>query len=183
MLAHTAYTTQELRRPKLARKEFKELQRLPIRVVLDGVRQHYNIGAIFRLCDGFLIEHVYICNTEFREKSRKFVQASRGTHRWVPWSVSSNTLETVQKIKNEGFSIAALEQARDSITPEAYQSESPICLVVGSENDGVCQEVLDISDIVFELPILGMTNSYNVSTAAAITLYGLFKQKTSTHSL
>ena len=53
----------ELRRPKANRDEFLALPRRPITVVLDGIGQNYNIGAIFRLCDAFLVERLVICGT------------------------------------------------------------------------------------------------------------------------
>jgi tRNA G18 (ribose-2'-O)-methylase SpoU len=56
-----ALTTQELRRTKATRDEFPLRPRRPISVVLDGVTQNYNIGAIFRLCDAFLVQELVIC--------------------------------------------------------------------------------------------------------------------------
>jgi tRNA G18 (ribose-2'-O)-methylase SpoU len=60
------------------------LPRQPITVVLDGITQNYNIGAIFRLCDAFLTERLVICGTNVNLRKRKLVQAAAGTH-WVPW--------------------------------------------------------------------------------------------------
>jgi len=59
-----ALTTPELRRTEPARDEFLTQPRRPITVVLDGVTQNYNIGAIFRLCDAFLVQQLVICGTK-----------------------------------------------------------------------------------------------------------------------
>jgi tRNA G18 (ribose-2'-O)-methylase SpoU len=78
----------ELRQSKPGRADFAVQVRNPITVVLDGVHGNYNIGAIFRLCDAFLIERLIICGEAPRSallRKRKLVQAAMGTQRWVPW--------------------------------------------------------------------------------------------------
>jgi tRNA G18 (ribose-2'-O)-methylase SpoU len=76
-----ALTRQELRRIKSRRDEFLARPRRPITVVLDGVTQNYNIGAIFRLCDAFLVEQLVICGTKVELHKRKLVQAAQGSQR------------------------------------------------------------------------------------------------------
>ncbi len=78
-----ALTTRELRRDKIARGEFLTRPRRPITVVLDGVTQNYNIGAIFPLCDAFLIQRLIICGTKVQLHKRRLVQAAQGTQHWV----------------------------------------------------------------------------------------------------
>ena len=78
----------ELRQSKPGRADFAAQARNPITVVLDGVRGNYNIGAIFRLCDAFLVERLVICGEESRAprsallRKRKLVQAAMGAQRW-----------------------------------------------------------------------------------------------------
>jgi tRNA G18 (ribose-2'-O)-methylase SpoU len=81
-----ALTTPELRRTKHTRDEFLLRPRRPITVVLDGVTQNYNIGAIFRLCDAFLVQQLMICGTKVELHKRRLAQAARGTQHWVPWN-------------------------------------------------------------------------------------------------
>ena len=81
-----ALTTSDLRRAKATRDEFLLRPRRPITVVLDGVTQNYNIGAIFRLCDAFLVQELVVCGAKVELHKRKLVQAAQGTQRWVPWS-------------------------------------------------------------------------------------------------
>ena len=81
-----ALTTPELRRGKLPRDEFLVQPRRPITVVLDGVGQNYSIGAIFRLCDAFLVQALVVCGTKFDLHKRRLVQAAQGTQHWVPWT-------------------------------------------------------------------------------------------------
>ncbi len=94
-----ALTTAELRHSKATRDEFLIRPRRPITVVLDGVSQNYNIGAIFRLCDAFLVEQLVICGTPVNLRKRKLVQAAQGTQRWVPWSERQRAIEAVADAK------------------------------------------------------------------------------------
>jgi tRNA G18 (ribose-2'-O)-methylase SpoU len=78
----------ELRESKPGRGDFAGQARSPITVVLDRVTGLYNIGALFRLCDAFLVERLIICGEASGPallRKRKLVQAAMGTHRWVPW--------------------------------------------------------------------------------------------------
>jgi tRNA G18 (ribose-2'-O)-methylase SpoU len=85
-------TRSDLRLFKTARNEFMKQPRRPITVVLDRVRQNYNIGAIFRLCDAYLVERLIVAGTTVNLRNRKLLQAARGTHRWVPWEQASTRL-------------------------------------------------------------------------------------------
>ncbi|MGO9389129.1 TrmH family RNA methyltransferase [Rhodoblastus sp.] len=170
---HLVLPTAELRRSKCDRDVFAAKPRLPIMVVLDRVTQAYNIGAIFRLCDAMLAERLVITGAEVDLRKRNLGQAACGTQFWTPWSQEKTAMEAVVRAKADGYQIAAVELASNSVRPEAFTPNFPVCLVLGGEFDGVSQEVVDLADAVIEIPMRGMANSINVSTAAAIVLYGL----------
>jgi tRNA G18 (ribose-2'-O)-methylase SpoU len=163
----------ELRRPKASRDEFLALPRRPITVVLDGVAQNYNIGAIFRLCDAFLVERLVICGTTVELRKRKLVQAARGTQHWVPWERAESAATAVAAAKSAGAWVVVVEQTSADTSPEDLAPVIPACLVLGSEMRGVSQEIVDMADAAVTIPMLGMANSINVATAAAIVLYRL----------
>jgi tRNA G18 (ribose-2'-O)-methylase SpoU len=100
-------TTSELRRTKGARADFLARSRRPITVVLDGVTQNYNIGAIFRLCDAFLVQRLVICDAKIELHKRKLVQAAQGTQRWVPWSQRQQAGEVIADAKAMGAWVVA----------------------------------------------------------------------------
>jgi 23S rRNA (guanosine2251-2'-O)-methyltransferase len=81
-----ALSTADLRRSKCDRNSFSKMPRLPVMVVLDRVRQAYNIGAIFRLCDAILVENLVVTGVEVNLRNRHLVQAARGTQHWTPWA-------------------------------------------------------------------------------------------------
>ncbi len=170
-----ALTTAELRHDKPDRHAFRTRARLPIQVVLDGVRQGYNVGALFRLCDAFLCERLVVCGRDGTKGSRKLVQAAQGTQRWVPWEQADSATEVVQAARAGGYQIVAVEQTSAAESLDQFLPRYPICLVLGSERAGVSQTVLDLADAAVVIPMQGMANSLNVATAAAIVLHTLAK--------
>jgi len=168
-----ALTTAELRHDKPDRHAFGTLGRLPIQVVLDGVRQGYNVGALFRLCDAFLCERLVVCGRDGTKGSRKLVQAAQGTQRWVPWEQANSATEVVQAARAGGYQIVAVEQTSGAVSLDQFLPRYPMCLVLGSERAGVSQAVLDLADAAVVIPMQGMANSLNVATAAAIVLHTL----------
>ncbi len=171
--AGRALTTAELRRDKPDRHAFRAQPRLPIRVVLDGVRQGYNVGALFRLCDAFLCERLVVCGRDASRGMRKLVQAAQGTHNWVPWERRDSAVEAVLAARAEGCQVVAVEQTSDAVGLDRFLPRYPVCLVLGSERAGVSQAVLDLADAAVTIPMRGMANSLNVATAAAVALHGL----------
>jgi tRNA G18 (ribose-2'-O)-methylase SpoU len=165
--------TAELRRSKPERDAFAVRQRNPITVLLDGVTGHYNIGAIFRLCDAFLVGRLIICGTVVTLRNRKLVQAAAGTQRWVPWQEESDAAAFVRSAKATGQWIAVVELTAGSVSPEELAPQFPVVLVLGSESYGVSREVLACADQAVAIPMLGMANSLNVATAGAIVLHEL----------
>jgi tRNA G18 (ribose-2'-O)-methylase SpoU len=168
-----ALTTSELRRTKPSRDEFLTQPRRPITVVLDGVTQNYNIGAIFRLCDAFLVQQLVICGTKVELHKRRLAQAAQGTQHWVPWSERQHAVEAIAEAKALGAWIVVAEQTAASLRPEQLVPVFPACLVLGGERSGVSPEAMETADTNVAIPMLGMANSLNVATAAAILLYRL----------
>jgi tRNA G18 (ribose-2'-O)-methylase SpoU len=139
--------------------------------VLDGVTQNYNIGAIFRLCDAFLVQQLIIYGTKLELHKRKLVQAAQGTQHWVPWSGRQHASEAVAELKARGAWVIVAEQTNVSVRPEQLVPVFPACLVLGGKHNGVSPETIEVAAAA--IPMLGMANSRNVATTAAILLYWL----------
>lgn len=167
--------TDELRRSKPSCADFATRARNPITLVLDGVRQNYNLGAIFRLCDAFLVERLVICGSPVMLRKRRLVQAAAGTQRWVPWEEASDAVAVVRAAKAAGHWVAAVELTAKSVSLRALPPRYPAVLVLGGETSGVSHGVLACSDQAVAIPMLGMANSLNVATAAAIMLHELMR--------
>lgn len=158
------------------RLEFPTLPRRPVRVVLDGVKRLPNIGTMFRLCDAFRVERLYVCGFDLQAHKRNLRTAAAGTIRWVPWEVREDAADVVRESRAAGYSIAAVELAEASLPPQDLRATGPICLVLGAENHGVSPAILELADQCIEIPTDGIGGSINLTTAAAIVLYELSRR-------
>jgi tRNA G18 (ribose-2'-O)-methylase SpoU len=179
MPANHILSKPELRLAKPGRADFAFKVRNPITVVLDGVSGLYNIGAMFRLCDAFLVERLITCGepTEALLRKRKLVQAAMGTQRWVPWQEAPDAAPVVRAAKAAGHWIAVVEMTAESVTTAAMRPRYPAVLVLGNERSGVSPGVLAVADQAIAIPMMGMANSLNVATAAAIVLHEMTRQR------
>ena len=165
--------SKQLRKIKPINGEDKHIKRNPIYFVLDNVLDTYNIGSIFRLADAVAAEKEYICGESEYPPSSRIHKAAVGTEEWVPWEHSNSVIQLIGKLKKEGVQIVAVEQDTRSIpyTLFANRLQVPIALVVGHETTGVSKEVLDMADLIVELPMFGINNSLNVWGSLAIISY------------
>lgn len=164
------------RTPRPDRHTFAALPRRPIRVVLDAVSHLPNIGTMFRLCDAFRVERLYVCGFELQPHKRRLVKAAAGTLGWVAWEQRASALEVVNESRAAGCVVAAVELAERSVPPEALRADAPVCLVLGAERHGVSPGVIAVADQCIEVPSDGIGGSINLTTAAAIVLYEAAKK-------
>lgn len=154
--------------------QLKALKRNPIYFVLDNVLDTYNIGSVFRLGDAIAVEKVYICgeNSEYPPSSR-IHKAAVGTEEWVPWSKENKTSEVIKSLKKQGVQIIAVEQDKRSVPYTLLPNylRLPTAIVVGHETTGVSKEVLDMADLIVEIPMFGINKSINVWGSLAIISY------------
>lgn len=163
----------QLRKTKPINNEDKLIKKNPIYFVLDNLWDTYNIGSIFRLADAVAVEKVYICGGSEYPPNSRIHKAAVGTEEWVSWEKATNTNEIVTKLQSEGVQIVAVEQDSRSIPSSllATKLNFPIAIVVGNETTGVSKDVLDMADVIVELPMFGVNKSLNVWGTAAIIAY------------
>lgn len=166
-----------LRKTNPTPKTFKTIKRNPIYLVLDRVIDTYNIGSLFRLSDAIAAQELYICGDSEYPPNSRIHKAAIGTEEWVPWKKFENTSDAIVKLKKMGVQIIAVEQSKNSIPMSEITShiQFPCAIVVGNETDGISSEVLDMSDIVVELPMFGVNKSLNVWGTAAIAAYKIIE--------
>ena len=167
------FTISEFREPELDRDTFLNRPRAPITVVLDRVKGANNIGTIFRLADGFLVDRVLICGPKIDVRKRKLVKAAAGTQDWVPWDRAKSAAEVVADLKAGGACVVVAHHSCGNSLVDALPPALPVCLVLGSDKHGVSKEVLDLADVAVRVPMLGMAIYLNVATTAAILLHWL----------
>ena len=146
---------------------------MPIRLVLDNVRSGQNVGACFRSGDAFRIEGLDLCGITCHPPHRDILKSALGSSGHVPWRPWNNTLDAVRFLQEEGWKVAAVEQADGSIWLHEWQptSNEKWALVLGNEVRGVSPEVLDLCDVVLEMPQYGVKQSINVSVCAGVVLW------------
>jgi 23S rRNA (guanosine2251-2'-O)-methyltransferase len=166
----------DLRGRKVDRDSFRDLKRIPIVLLLDGVVGSYNQGAIFRLADAFLLEKVHFCHADIRPGHRRFSKAARGTFKWVPYAEGESTLEVISAYKSRGYQVVVVEQCLSAQPVWKTSFKWPLCLVLGAELSGVNEEIVRVADLVVELPTMGMANSLNVSMSAGMLVHAAYAQ-------
>ena len=155
--------------------DLQKIKRHPIYFVLDQVIDTYNIGSLFRLADAVAAEKIYICgDTEYPPSSR-IHKAAVGTEEWVPWEKTATTVEVIRKLKKEGVRIVAVEQDKRAVGYGSLRPDFPLAIVVGNETEGISKEVLNLADIIVELPMFGVNKSFNVWGSAAVIAYKILE--------
>ena len=146
---------------------------MPIRLVLDNVRSGQNVGACFRSGDAFRIEGLDLCGITCHPPHRDILKSALGASGHVPWQPWENTLDAVNSLQAGGWKVAAVEQADGSTWLHEWQpaSNEKWALVLGNEVRGVSPEVLEMCDVVLEMPQYGVKQSINVSVCAGVVLW------------
>lgn len=148
----------------------------PIILVCDSISNALNIGSLFRTADAFGVEKLIFCG-EHIALERKITKSSRATEKFVSYELRNSALEEIKTYKDKGFQIISLEITREStpIHKMKFPSSQAIILVVGAENYGVSQEILELSDAVIHIDMYGRNSSMNVVQASNIALYEITK--------
>jgi 23S rRNA (guanosine2251-2'-O)-methyltransferase len=110
---------------RLTLEEFKEAEKLPLIVVLDDVRSLYNVGSVFRSCDAFRVEAVYLCGITATPPNTEIHKTALGGEDSVDWEYFNTTEEAVEKLKQKGYFVYSIEQVEGSTKlqnlPEAHK--------------------------------------------------------------
>ena len=165
---------EELGRPTI--EEYAAVEKLPVVVVLDNVRSAQNVGSFFRTADAFGIERVALCGISCMPPNREIHKTALGSEQSVAWSYHETTLECVEQLRKEGYTIIAIEQIEGSTMLNDFRAEEDkkYALIFGNEVDGVDQAIADIVDGAIEIPQVGTKHSVNVSVAGGIVLWEFF---------
>ena len=160
-----------LRDGKYDRQAFMSVPRNPVYIVLDSITCQHNVGCILRMADAVLAQRVFLCGATPMLPSKKLRKGSRGAEKWVAWEYQAKVQDVLCSLKSDGVAIVALELCDQSIAYTEADYSMPVCFVLGAEGKGVSPGALAQADLVVHLPMLGMMNSLNVSTAASVLLY------------
>ncbi len=162
---------------RLSIEEFKEAEKLPLIVVLDDVRSLYNVGSVFRSCDAFRVEAVYLCGITATPPNAEIHKTALGGEDSVDWKYFATADEAVKALHDDGVFVYSIEQVEGSTKLQDLQLEPRrYAVVFGNEVKGVHQSVVDASDGCLEIPQFGTKHSLNVSVTAGIVVWEFARQ-------
>ena len=146
-------------------------------LVLHDIRSAQNVGAIFRTAVACGISKIILSGyspspiDRFGRKRSDISKSALGAEDSVKWEFSEDILQTVKSLKDEGFQIVSLEQSEKSVDYKDVKIKDKNVFIVGNEVSGVNPELLEASDIITEIKMLGEKESLNVSVATGVALF------------
>jgi len=149
---------------------------VPLFLVLDGVEDPRNLGAILRTADAAGVHGVIIPERRAAGLTETVAKAAAGAMEHVPVVKVVNIVNTLDQLKRAGVWVAGAEAGGDMVYWKADLAR-PTALVLGGEDRGVRRLVRERCDYLISLPLLGRISSLNVSVAAGILLYEALRQR------
>lgn len=143
-------------------------------VMLDGIEDPHNLGAILRSADVFEASGIVLPKHNSVSLNATVAKTSVGAINYVPVAVVNNLNQAIKELKEEGYWIVATDGSA-TISYSSLKYDFPVVIVIGSEGKGVSSLVLKNSDYIVKIPQFGHVNSLNASVAAGILLAEVHK--------
>ena len=150
----------------------------PIALVLDNVRSAFNVGSMFRTAETAGAAELVTCGITAHPPHPKLRKTALSAVEVVPSRHFDDVIAAITQLKAEGYTIAVMETTTLSklYTEVKYPKDKKLALVVGNEVTGVDTRVVEMADMVIEIPMYGIKNSLNVASAAPIVLFEVLRQ-------
>ena len=154
-------------------EEYRDTKKLPFAVLLDNVRSMQNVGSILRTSDAFLVGEVVMAGITGTPPHKEISKTALGAEDSVRWRYAEDSLQECARMKADGWTVCVLEQAHGSIDLMAFSPvpEGKYLLVVGNEVSGVDQRIVDMADVILEIPMHGVKHSLNVAVSAGMAIW------------
>ncbi len=156
-------------------------KKFPLSIIANDIADPLNVGSLFRLCDALGIKKLYLCGSTPLPPNTKINKTSRTTEKYVDYEYHESAIELIKKLKSTGTLITSLEITTDSVSvdDDAFQMKisnaDSVCLIPGSENTGVNEDLLSLSDSCIYIPMQGNNSSMNVISATSIACFEICK--------
>lgn len=163
---------------RLTTEQAGEAQKHNIIVILDDVRSMQNVGSVFRTCDAFAVQALYLCGYTPQPPHRDIHKSALGATETVAWRHFATVTEAIASAREHGCKVLAVEQAHGSVELQeaaAGGSDQPLALVFGNEVTGVSDEALAVVEGCIEIPQWGSKHSLNISVSVGVVLWELVK--------
>ena len=145
-----------------------------ITVAIEDVFQLHNTSAILRSCDAFGIQELHVVEDRFGNRLDKNI--AMGAEQWVDVHGYQTTAACMDALKQKGYQIIATTPHEDAQFLMDFNPKSPTALFFGTEKEGLSEEVMQKADGFLKIPMVGFSESLNVSVSAAIILQQVTQQ-------
>ncbi len=149
----------------------------PILIMLDGIEDPHNLGAILRSADATGVDGIILPKNRSVGLTGAVAKVSTGAIEYVKVSEVTNLVNTLKFLKTKGYWVVGLELAPKAVDFHSMKYDMPMVLVVGSEGKGISRLVLEHCDFLVKLPMVGHVNSLNASVSCGIMLYEMIKYR------
>jgi tRNA G18 (ribose-2'-O)-methylase SpoU len=163
---------------RLTVEEFKQETKIKLIVILDNIRSLNNVGSVFRTCDAFLIEKIYLCGITATPPNKEIHKTALGSTESVAWEYAEDVVSLIETLKNDNVFVAAIEQTENSTMLPDFKvpQHQKLAVIFGNEVKGVQQQAVNLCDAVIEIPQFGTKHSLNISVSVGVVLWDLFKK-------
>ena len=154
----------------------REKGEAPFLLMLDELKDAYNLGSILRIADAAGVHGVIIPKHRSIGLDSLVAKASAGAIEYVPVSRVTNLSQTISSLKEEGFWVAGTD-AEGTIAYNKADLKGPLLIVIGSEGEGMAKNIREKCDFLLSIPMSGNVNSLNAAVAAGIVVFEAQKQR------
>ena len=140
-------------------------------VVVEDVFQMHNASAVMRSCEVFGLQNMNVIEQRFGKRIDK--QIAMGAQKWVDITPFDSVSNCIDALKSKGYQIIATTPHTDDCNLEDFDFSKPSALCFGTEKEGLSEEIMQKADGFLKIPMVGFTESLNISVSAAIILQNL----------
>ena len=152
----------------------------PLILILDEIQDTHNMGAIFRSAEASGVDGIIITQRNTAPLNETVEKTSAGAISHIRISQVSNLFQAIELLKDNGFWIYGSSLGKNSQNYTEHNYKGAIAIVVGNEEKGIRKSVAENCDHLIQIPMLGKTQSLNVSVATGIILYEVVRQRSQT---
>lgn len=143
-------------------------------VAVEDVYQLHNTSAVMRSCEVFGVQELNVIEQRFGKRIDK--QIAMGAQKWVDIIRHKNSLDCITALRKKGYQIIATTPHNDSVYLEDFDISKPSAIFFGTEKEGLSDEVMQNADGFLKIPMVGFTESLNISVSAAIIIQNLMQR-------
>ena len=140
-------------------------------VAVEDVFQMHNTSAVMRSCEVFGIQELHVIEQRFGKRIDK--EIAMGAQKWVDINAFDSITGCLDNLQSRGYQIIATTPHEDDCLLEDFDISKPSALFFGTERDGLSEEILKRADGFLKIPMVGFTESLNISVSAAIIIQNL----------